>query len=419
MAGAALLLGANFYGTLAATRALSRAGLEIAIADETRRARALHSRHVDRKLVHPPLSSPGAVIDWLVEWGTRNPGALLYPSNDHLAWLYAVERDRLSKEFAMLSPGADTIITLLDKKRLYKACEAVGMDVPETREAADETFGATAERAQRFPVLVKPRTHICQLRGPKGFIAHDHHQLRAALQRFRETIVYAPVLIEYYPDISEPLVQQYLTAGQTDIISISGYADEDGVVAARSAVKVLQQPRKAGNGLCFEDRPVDVALVAKLSSLCKAVGYYGVFEAEFVPDQNRSLLIDFNPRFFSQMGFDIARGLTLPLLVWHAASEDHKAVTRVLDEASVWKSQGNEVYCHKTIFDLILALQGRSGQMTKKEVSRWRTWYAAHEVTDAVRDPDDRMPAVIDAAQLAGDFMRYPKGFLREYVLNR
>ena len=47
MAGAALLLGANFYGTLAATRALSRAGLEVAIADENRRARALHSRHVE------------------------------------------------------------------------------------------------------------------------------------------------------------------------------------------------------------------------------------------------------------------------------------------------------------------------------------------------------------------------------------
>jgi D-aspartate ligase len=419
MAGAALLLGANSYGTLAATRALSRAGLEVAIADENRLGRALQSRHVDRKLVHPPLSSPGAVIDWLVEWGTRHPGALLYPSNDHLAWLYAVERERLSKVFVMLSPGEDTIITLLDKMRLHKACEAVGIAVPETRDTACKTDGGTDDKMQQFPALVKPRTHICQLRGSKGLIAHDHHQLRVALERFSEIVSYARPFVERYPNISQPLVQQYLTAGQTDIISISGYADADGVVAARSAVKVLQQPRRAGNGICFEDRPVDITLVEHLSSLCKLVGYYGVFEAEFVPHGNRSLLIDFNPRFYSQMGFDMARGLPLPLVIWHAANKDEAALARVLDRASAWKSRGNEAYCHKTIFDLMLALQGRSGQMTKAEVSRWRTWYVTHQPTDAVRDPIDRMPAVVDAAQLAGDFIRYPNSFLRDYVLNR
>jgi predicted ATP-grasp superfamily ATP-dependent carboligase len=419
MADAALLLGANFYGTLAAARVFSRAGLQVAVADENRLGRALHSRHVDRRLVHPPLSSPGAVIDWLLGWGTRHPGALLYPSNDHLAWLYAVERDRLSEVFAMLSPGEHTIITLLDKKRLYKACEAVGIEVPETHDAANESFGQTADRTRHWPVLVKPRTHICQLRGAKGFIAHNHHQLREALRRFSEIISYATVLIDRCPDISEPLVQQYFAAGQTDIISISGYADSDGVVAARSAVKVLQQPRKAGNGICFENRPVDMALVEKLSALCKMVGYYGAFEAEFVPHESRALLIDFNPRFYSQMGFDIARDLALPSLIRHAADDDRKAVTRVLCRAGAWEPRGDEVYCHKTIFDLMLAFQGRSGQMTKAEVSRWRTWYATHHATDAVRDPDDRMPAAIDAAQLAGDFLRYPRSFLRDYVLNR
>jgi D-aspartate ligase len=418
-AGGILLLGANDYGTLAAARAYRKAGLDVSIADENRRARALHSRHVKHKLVHPPLTSPGALIDWLTEWGTRHPGAFLYPSNDHLAWLFALERDRLSKAFTMLSPTEDIVITLLDKKRLHKLCETTGIDVPETFIVTDEETDPTAARTPKFPVLVKPRTQIYQERGIKGFIACDPVELRTALRRFRELVVYAPVFTRLYPDIAEPMVQQYLTAAETGIISISGYADEHGVIAARAAVKVLQRPRKAGIGLCFEDRPIDLVLVEKLSSLCKTVGYRGVFEAEFVPYGNRYLLIDFNPRFYSQMGFDIARGLSLPLLVWHAANARHTAVRDVLARSHAWRSQGNEVYCHKTMFDLVLALQALSGQMTKEEVSCWRTWYATHRATDAVRDPDDRMPAVIDAAQWVGHFVRHPRSFLREYVLNR
>jgi D-aspartate ligase len=417
--GRILLLGANYYGTLAAARAFGRAGLDVTVADENRRGRALHSRHVNRSLVHPPLSSPGALIDWLVEWGTRHPGALLYPSNDHLAWLFALERDRLSKVFAMFSPGEDIVITLLDKKRLHKACEAAGIDVPESVIVADDANDPTTARTRKFPVLLKPRTQVYQERGIKGFVAHDPVQLRTALRRFRKLVVYAPVLTHRYPDIAEPMVQEYLSAAETEIISISGYANESGVVAARGAVKVLQHPRKAGIGLCFEDRLVDTNLVEKLSALCKTVGYYGAFEAEFVPHKNRTLLIDFNPRFYSQMGFDIARELSLHLLIWHAANADRTAVSDVLAESYAWESQGNEVYCHKTMFDLVLALQRLSGQMTKEEVSSWRTWHATHRATDAVRDPDDRLPAVIDATLWVGHFTRHPRSFLRDYVLNR
>ena len=45
------------------------------------------------------------LIDWLVDYGKSNPGTLLYPPNDHLAWLFSVERERLSKVFAMYSPS--------------------------------------------------------------------------------------------------------------------------------------------------------------------------------------------------------------------------------------------------------------------------------------------------------------------------
>lgn len=416
-----LLLGADYYGTLAAARAFGKAGVDVAMADENRKARALFSRHVKSKLVHPPLSRPHALIDWLVDYGERHPNTLLYPPNDHLAWLFALERERLSKVFLMYSPSEETIISLLDKKRLHAACEAVGIDVPETLGLADIGIESTVVRTQRFPVLLKPRTQAFLVGGIKGFIAHDYVELGTELARFRDLVAFDPILTDRHPDIAEPMVQEYLTAAETSIFSVSGFVDASGAVVARGALKVLQRPRKVGIGLCFEGRPVDPPLLEKLGALCAKVGYYGAFESELIMYGKRRLLIDFNPRFYSQMGFDVARGLSLPMLVLHAARNDRGALADELERARSWESRGDEVYCHKTMLDLVLGLQGLSGQMSPDEVKRWRSWYATHATvaTDAVRDPDDRMPAIIDAAQWVSHFARHPRSFVRSFVLNR
>jgi predicted ATP-grasp superfamily ATP-dependent carboligase len=412
-----LLLGADYYGTLAAARAFGRAGMAVTMADENRSARALFSRHVRERMVHPPLSRPDALIEWLVEWGTSHPGTLLYPPNDHLAWLFALERERLSKVFSMYSPDERVIITLLDKKRLHAACSDVGIDVP-------ATFEAHSGRGEvDFPVLVKPRTQVFLQSGIKGFIAHDMNELASELRRFRELVAFDSILSSRYPDIREPILQEYLPAAETSIFSVSGFvtSDPEPAIIARGAMKVLQRPRKVGIGLCFEGRPVEQELVRKLAALCKRVGYFGAFESEFIAIGDRRLLIDFNPRFYSQMGFDIARGLSLPMLVWNAARGEDAALRSEIDTAEAWQANGGEVYCHKTMLDLVLGLQGISGQMTRDEVERWRAWYDRHRATatDAVRDEDDRMPSIVDAAQWVKSFARHPRSFVRSFVLNR
>jgi D-aspartate ligase len=416
-----LLLGADYYGTLAAARAFGRAGIKVTMADENRQARALFSRHVTWKLVHPPLSRPKELIDWLVDWGTKHPGTLLYPPNDHLAWLFAAERERLGKVFAMFSPGEDAVFTLLDKKRLHEACADVGIEVPVTLGLDDIASESKSARSVPFPVLLKPRTQVYLTSGIKGFIAHDRRELDAELARFRELVAFDPVLTRRHPDIAEPMLQEYLTAAETNIFSVSGFVSADGSIVARGAMKVLQRPRKVGIGLCFEGRLVEQPLVEKLGALCKKVGYHGAFESEFIVHGEKRLLIDFNPRFYSQMGFDIARGLSLPMLVWHSARGDQDGVGRELERARGWQANGGEVYCHKTMLDLVLGLQGLSGQMTPEEVSRWRGWYRRYRktATDAVRDSDDRMPAVVDAAQWVRHFARHPRSFVRSFVLNR
>ncbi len=408
-----LLLGGDYYGTLAAARCYGRNGIRVTMADESKRARAGFSRYVADRLVHPPLAEPTAVIDWLLRWGEEHPDTVLYPTNDNLAWLFAVERDRLGGAFKMFSPGEETIMTLLDKKRLYEACGAVGLEVAPSGGAGE----------LRYPLLLKPRTQVCLTSGIKGLIVRDREHLASQLARFRKLVAFSPALLARHPDIAEPMVQEYLAVGESNILSLSGYVGDDGQLLARASVKMLQRPRKVGIGLCFEGRAVEPRLTEQLAELCRRTGYRGAFESEFIVEGDRRLLIDFNPRFYSQMAFEVARGLPLPLLVWHAARGDREHVARELARARSWAPSGDEIYCHKTMLDLVLTLQRISRRMSHAEVSRWRGWHrrAARlgAATDAVRDSEDPLPAVVDTLRWMTDFAKHPRSFVTSYVLNR
>ena len=103
-------------------------------------------------------------------------------------------------------------------------------------------------------MLLKPRTQVFLESGIKGFIADDKATLASELERFRSLVAFNRVLTDRHPDIAEPMVQEYLTAAETSIFSVSGFVAEDGAIVARAAMKVLQRPRKVGIGLCFEGR---------------------------------------------------------------------------------------------------------------------------------------------------------------------
>ncbi|MGZ8739916.1 MAG: carboxylate--amine ligase [Gaiellaceae bacterium] len=419
-----LLLGADDYGTLAAVRCYGRDGIKVIVADQSRRGRALFSRYAEERLVHPPLSTPDELVDWLVNWGERHPGTFIYPSNDDLAWLFASERDRLGRSFRMFSPNETTIVTLLDKLRLSAACADVGIETPQSVGLGDAaSAGDAADRIDHlgYPVLLKPRVRIMLQTGVKGFIVQSPAELASRLARFRRHVTFNSFFTTRHPELAEPIAQEYFGLGETSILSLAGFVDAAGACVALASMKILQRPRRVGIGLCFETCAIEEPLVAKLAALCRQVGYAGVFEAEFVTVGDRRLLIDFNPRFYSQMGFEVARGLELPLLVWREArgegpESDGNAAQRE-------RERDADIYCHKGMLDLILALQRVSGRMSRDEVKSWRSWYrrasGAGSATDAVRDPDDPKPAWVDGASWIGGFARHPRSFVNSFVLNR
>src|SRR5581483_5333499 len=128
----ALLMVADYHGTLAAVRSLGRAGIPVTVADWRRLVPARWSRYAVRTVTTPPLDSGGtAFVDWLLDFGAKSPGHVLLATTDDLAWLFARHRNELARNFRLDSPPLDAVYTLLNKWQLREACAAEGIGVPD------------------------------------------------------------------------------------------------------------------------------------------------------------------------------------------------------------------------------------------------------------------------------------------------
>jgi predicted ATP-grasp superfamily ATP-dependent carboligase len=403
-------------------RCLGRAGIAVTVAEPKLLAPARWSRYATRRVDCPDPHHAEEFLAWLLRFGEREPGHVLYPTSDDMAWLFALHRERLQLHFRMYQPPVEVLYTLLNKRRLHALCEESGLDMPATWFPRSEADLARVAAEAQFPALIKPQTQVLFESHMKGSQVESAAQLPARYAEFHAKNRYGETLLQYDPEAGQPMVQAFYAEAAQNIYSLSGFVDRTGeLFAVRAAVKVLQRPRKLGIGLCFESAPVDAELAARLQQLCKRLGYYGTFEVEFIRAGGKQLLIDFNPRYYSQMGFDIARGLPLPLLVYTAACGEEAQLPEQVRAAASAPVDGAPVYLHRGILELLLRAQGLSGRLTPTEVAYWRSWYARHRAwaVDAVLDAKDPLPGVVDAAMLLRRYARHPRGFVRTMVLDQ
>lgn len=411
-----------YGGTLAAVRCLGRAGIPVTVASDAPAQAASWSRWTTRRVRCPPPQDQPRFLRWLLDFGEREPGHVLYPTCDDLAYLFAREAEDIRKSFLLYQPGLPTLLALLDKKALLAAAAQAGIESVRTWFPADDAALAAVAREARFPVLIKPRTQVLWPSLHKGTRVDRPEELPATYAAYVRRWRYAPLLVAERPDLARPMVQEYHSEAEQQIDSVTAFIDASGAFfAARAAVKVLQQPRRLGIGVCFEDAALDPRIGAALAALCRDTGYFGVFEAEFIRKGARRLLIDFNPRYYNQMGFEIARGLPLPLLVHAAAAGDEPRLRAAIRDAQATPAGAARIYCHRLALTITLAAQRLSGRMRAGDVQRWRAWYrrSRRHAVDATFDRQDLLPGLLATASELRRTLRHPRASFRAIVLNQ
>jgi D-aspartate ligase len=406
-----LLTMGGYYGTLAATRCLGKAGLPVVVADETHFAAALWSRYVVSRYRSPPVRPHAPFVDWLMDLGRRTPGRVLYATSDDLAWAFAERGEELRRQYRLLSPPFETLRRLLDKRELYGLCEAVEIPVPRTWFPGEEADLETVARQARRPLLIKPRTQVLFTSQRKARIVGVLAELKSAYADFLRYNCYDGDLLRAYPDLERPMLQECGSADEP-IYSISGFCDSGaGHFVARASLKLIQWPRLAGIGLYFEDAPIHAELAGKLRKMCESVGFTGVFEAEFIGTPGGLKLIDFNPRFFGQMGFDVVRGLPSPLLVYLAAIGDSERLRQEVAAAGAWRPRGPMRFINRTALTLTRTAERLVGR-TPTQVAPLRGANGVGPTVDAVGDSHDWVPMLFDSVQQVGMALRHPRAML-------
>jgi predicted ATP-grasp superfamily ATP-dependent carboligase len=326
-------------------------------------------------------------------------------------------RRELERDFQFYQPDLDTLLDLLDKSKLAQVVRAAGLDMPETWSPGNLHQAEEVICDQPGHLLIKPRTQSLLSTHSKGTIVLGGRQESVrTYAEFRRRNVLAPQLATRFPDWTLPIVQRYHPEAVDKVYSIAGFIDRGGQnIAVRAAEKLLQLPSRLGTGLCFQSADVDVELVSGLKRLLQSIGYFGVFEAEFIRVAGRSLLIDINGRLYNQLAFDVARGLPLPTLFYEGALGNDEAVAAAIACAASAGSRGPQGFCNRSRLGVLLKLRCILGTMPKREATRWREWYEADldSIIDAVADCRDPWPKRYDLLQQIHSYLRHPRAFLR------
>jgi hypothetical protein len=194
-------------------------------------------------------------------------------------------------------------------------------------------------------------------------------------------------------------LQQFAADGSQNVQSITGFIDRSGrLFVTRRSTKVLQRSQPVGVGVCHEALPASPALSQMTYLLCRQLNYFGVFEVEFIWFNGRWAVIDFNPRFYNQVGLDISRGMPLPLLAFLDASGQTEALREAVAKAQA-ENETPAVCCDRFTLNAILFAQSIFSKAPRSDRKRWLSWVRQHAThcVDVAIDSSDPLPGIVHA----------------------
>lgn len=296
----AVLLVGNYLPSLAAARALARAGHRVIAGDGGEYANVTRSRSCHEVWVHPPAHDREAFLAALLGLLAARPDirAVLPLRPDYVA-LLADHRDALPAGVAIASPQPEVVRACLDKERMLALAVEVGAPVRPTRTAHDRDALLAAADATGYPCVVRPadETGGRLSRGRKAAIVAD----RADLERQVPT----------WPAKVDALIVQSFVDGPRHNVH---FLAREGRILARYQTTSPRTDRIDGTGLGVETTSVadDPRLVAACDALVGALGYTGAGLVQFlVPASGEPHFLELNPRHGSGIGFAIHEGLDL------------------------------------------------------------------------------------------------------------
>jgi predicted ATP-grasp superfamily ATP-dependent carboligase len=323
-------------------------------------------------------------------WAKQAAKDVLLPASDETAWLFAKHAEELGRHFTVYAPPLEVVEATIDKQRLWQACNAANVSTLPSWFPEDLADVAKLGPQLDYPVLIKPRQHLFRARREKGMVVESAKDLESMFSAFvrRERGGGEAVTGAQQP---LPVIQTFVKAAVENVVSVTGFIDRTGTRTIMSAIrKVLQRSRPVGVGLAFEGIALPETVGEDALKLCRHIGAFGIFEIEFVRHDGAWRVIDFNPRFYQEMGLDIARGIPLPLLAYLDACGSLDELDAVLATART-HAQPALGFSDMFTTTLMLALRAGLNLPAARAAIAWH-WRHRRGLVDATFDAQDPLP---------------------------
>jgi len=298
--GAVLVTDGYWRKTVAAVRALGRAGAVVDVADPRRLAPAAFSRHCRRRLRSPdPAGAPEEFASWAGRQLASGGYSLLLPTEEQTCLALSRARERHPFGAWVPVPPPGPLQDAADKLGAARRAEAVGIPTPATR-----PFSPGELLPPGGTWVLKPRRGT----GARGLRRVAGGQEVEPLARDLETRF-------------GPLVLQSLVRGRRNGYGVSLLYDARGQCRAGFVHRKIREfPASGGVSTCAESvqRPDLVALARRYVEGDPPLPWQGLVNLEFKvdPATGTPRLLEVNPRLWGSVALAVRAGVDFPALLW-------------------------------------------------------------------------------------------------------
>lgn len=345
--GLAVIIGQGGYNDMGLIRSCGEAGMRVVMVAPENIVMPLNRSRYVVKWIKEYVSNREQLRDILEnirsEYGSK---IIVYPASDLAACL--VDEYSLESHLDVIVPNADgKLSSLMDKSVMVDIAQKSGLDVPESYKL---NIQASEGNPPILPCIIKPLRSIS---GEKSdiTICHDTATYHRAIDVYRCKGFY------------DVLVQELIVGDNQKEVAVTGVALDKNIVLTYG---IIHKKRIRGNGsTVFADykNDIDYELQDKIRNFIAATGYTGIFDMEFMKNENGYHFIECNFRngaygyAVTSAGFNMPEVFALGKLNWTIPEVSQKDITfmeertdilNVLDHTISLKEWIRDFFCTDT-----------------------------------------------------------------------
>ncbi len=292
---------------LGVIRALGGKGVPVVALHYENREMGHVSKYVSESIHVPhPEENEKAFIRFLLDYGRRQPGHILIPTNDSTVCIISRHKSSLESCFIVAVPPWEITKKVLIKNYTYRIAESVGVPCPRTVYPGTVEDLRMAFESIMFPCIIKPAEghKFFEIFKAKMFEAKDQEACLSGFIKARQKGL-------------DVMVQELIPGDDTEGINYNAYFIDGKPVAEFTARKVRLDPPRFGSPRVLVSEKIP-EIIETGRALIRTIGFNGFTCTEFKRDSRNGIykLMEVNGRHNLTGSLAVKCGINFPWIMY-------------------------------------------------------------------------------------------------------